>query len=101
PLSAGNRDGLAGQGTAPAMAAGGLAARPQASFWGLIWRQLSRNHAALAGAGILLAFALLAVGAPAVAPYEPNAVDFLARLRPPGESHLLGTDQFGRDLLSR
>ncbi|MBV9747399.1 MAG: ABC transporter permease [Acetobacteraceae bacterium] len=45
-----------------------------------------------------LAAALLA---PVLAPYGPNAQDILARLRGPGPAHLLGTDNFGRDTLSR
>ena len=36
-----------------------------------------------------------------VAPYDPLAFDFAALLQPPGRAHLFGTDQFGRDILSR
>lgn len=52
------------------------------------------------------AFALLALLAPLIAPYNPNSQNLLARLRPPGTTvrgifYLLGTDEVGRDLLSR
>jgi peptide/nickel transport system permease protein len=44
---------------------------------------------------------LVGLFAPWVAPLDPLALDLAARLAPPGGSHLLGTDQAGRDLLSR
>jgi peptide/nickel transport system permease protein len=44
---------------------------------------------------------LVGLFAPWVAPFDPLALDLAARLAPPGASHLLGTDQAGRDLLSR
>ena len=57
-------------------------------------------------AGVLLLFVLLAVAAPLLAPADPARQSLLARLRPPGTSiggatHWLGTDELGRDLLSR
>ena len=53
------------------------------------------------GAGIVVAMLLVAVFAPSLAPYDPVAVDFGAMLSPPGGKHWLGTDAFGRDVLSR
>jgi peptide/nickel transport system permease protein len=55
---------------------------------------------------ILLCFAALALLAPLIAPYNPNSQNLLARLKPPGATvrgifYLLGTDEVGRDLLSR
>jgi peptide/nickel transport system permease protein len=44
---------------------------------------------------------MLTLGAPLIAPYDPLAQDILARLQGPGAAHWLGTDQFGRDVLSR
>jgi peptide/nickel transport system permease protein len=55
----------------------------------------------LAGVVILLALLLCAVAPGAVAPYDPLAFDFSALLQPPGAAHPFGTDQFGRDILSR
>ncbi len=53
------------------------------------------------GAGIVVAMLLVAVFAPWLAPYDPVAVDFGAMLSPPSAQHWLGTDSFGRDVLSR
>jgi peptide/nickel transport system permease protein len=54
-----------------------------------------------AGAVIVLAMLLVAVTATAIAPYDPLTVDFGAMLSPPSTQHWLGTDAFGRDVLSR
>lgn len=53
-------------------------------------------------AGLLLTLALAAAAALSLVwtPYDPTAIDIAAKLRPPSASHLLGTDQFGRDVLS-
>ena len=53
------------------------------------------------GAGIVVIMLLVAVFAPWLAPYDPVTVDFGAMLSPPGAKHWLGTDAFGRDVLSR
>ena len=53
------------------------------------------------GGGLMLLQVLAAVLSPVVSPYGPNAQDILARLRGPSLAHLLGTDNFGRDTLSR
>jgi peptide/nickel transport system permease protein len=53
------------------------------------------------GTGIIVVFALIAILAPVLAPYDPLAVHPLQSLAPPGGSHLLGTDDVGRDQLSR
>lgn len=59
------------------------------------------------GAGIVVCALLMAIFAPYLAPYDPYAQDLMSRLKPPawfdGGSlqHLLGTDNYGRDLLSR
>src|SRR5438067_4355417 len=57
----------------------------------------------LAGFGGLLILVMVgaAVAAPIVAPYDPTAIDFSVRLIGPSPAHPLGTDQFGRDILSR
>ena len=53
------------------------------------------------GAGIVVIMLLVAAFAPFLAPYDPVTVDFGAMLSPPGAKHWLGTDAFGRDVLSR
>jgi peptide/nickel transport system permease protein len=66
-----------------------------------IWYQLSRSPLTLAGLAIIVFVLLVMVLAPWIAPYDPNALDLRARLAAPGAVHWLGTDQVGRDLLSR
>jgi peptide/nickel transport system permease protein len=56
---------------------------------------------AMAGLAILLAMVLAAIFAPLLAPYDPIAINPIARLSPPNLEHWFGTDQFGRDTLSR
>jgi len=53
------------------------------------------------GASLLAVFVLLALFGQAIAPYDPNAQDLFAMLEPPTAAHLLGTDNVGRDILSR
>lgn len=48
--------------------------------------------------GLLLAFAIFG---PMISPHDPNATSFAKRVQPPGEEHLLGTDELGRDVLTR
>ncbi len=67
----------------------------------IVFRQLRRNHAAVAGAIVLALEIILAVGAPLFAPYSPLEQDFSAALQAPSQAHLFGTDDVGRDLLSR
>lgn len=55
----------------------------------------------LLGATLVAALALIALAAPLIAPYDPNAVDVMQRLEGTSGAHWLGTDQLGRDLLSR
>jgi peptide/nickel transport system permease protein len=65
------------------------------------WYRLLREPGALAGGLIVLAFVLMAALAPLLAPYDPNASDWGAIREPPGLVHLFGTDDLGRDILSR
>jgi peptide/nickel transport system permease protein len=60
-----------------------------------------RRPLGAAGAAIIVLMILAAVCAPIIAPYDPLETDFLAMLSPPSAEHWLGTDAFGRDLLSR
>ena len=53
------------------------------------------------GAAIILVMAVMAATANLIAPYDPLATDYGAMLSPPGSGHWLGTDAFGRDVLSR
>jgi len=64
-------------------------------------RVLRRRKSALVGALILAAVALAALFAPALAPYDPIKVRPAEALSPPSLTHPFGTDQYGRDILSR
>ncbi len=65
------------------------------------WRRFTRHRLGLVGAGIVVAFVLLAILAPLVAPYGPTEMKVTKRLVGPSFEHLFGTDEFGRDILSR
>ena len=60
-----------------------------------------RNRLAMAGLAFVLLLALLAIFAPLVSPYNPYIVDLDNSLLPPSLQHWLGTDNFGRDVLTR
>ncbi|MBI4279723.1 MAG: ABC transporter permease [Armatimonadetes bacterium] len=64
-------------------------------------RRFLRNRLAVLGAGIIAAFLAGAVFAPALTTFNPIRMDLGAKLTPPGSTHLLGTDELGRDLLAR
>jgi len=64
-------------------------------------RQLRRQPAVIAGIVVVVAWIALALLAPVLAPYEPLEQNIQARLQPPNETYLLGTDELGRDVLSR
>jgi ABC-type dipeptide/oligopeptide/nickel transport system permease subunit len=64
-------------------------------------RELARDRTALAGLVILVTVFGLALAAPLVAPYDPNTQDVANRYAPRSSDHLLGTDNLGRDELSR
>ena len=63
--------------------------------------RLFHNKLAVTGSIILLLFILMAVFAPFLAPYDPFYMDTEAILSAPSAAHLLGTDNMGRDILSR
>lgn len=64
-------------------------------------RGFRRQGTLVAGAALLAAFVFLTLAAPLVAPYDPIAQDAAARLQGPSFPHPFGTDNFGRDILSR
>ncbi len=64
-------------------------------------RTIARNRLALFGLCIVLLLIVVAAFAPALARYDPNAIDIKSALEPPSQNHILGTDSLGRDLLSR
>lgn len=62
---------------------------------------MRRNRAALAGLLVIAGLVFAAIFAPFLTPYNPYAVSLDIRLQPPGDAHLLGTDELGRDILAR
>lgn len=67
----------------------------------LALRQFMRNRAAAVGLACLVLICLLAIAAPLISPYDPAAIKLSEKLRSPSLAHWLGTDHFGRDVLSR
>ena len=66
------------------------------------WHKFARNKAAVVGLVIVSFVILVGVFAPVISPHDPNAIDVLNKYAPPlSEGHILGTDELGRDLLSR
>ncbi len=75
--------------------------RPKARRQNLIFRFARRYPLGAFGAAVLLVFALAAIFADQLAPHDPVANNFAVMFRPPGPEYPLGTDNFGRDVLSR
>jgi peptide/nickel transport system permease protein len=65
------------------------------------WLRFCAHPLGLVGLGIILALILAAIFAPLLTQYDPIAQNMADRLAPPSWQHLLGTDQFGRDVFSR
>jgi len=64
-------------------------------------RRFMRNRLAVLGAGFIVLLTLTAVFGPAISPYNVAIQDLTQGLQPPSGAHLLGTDEYGRDVLSR
>ena len=67
----------------------------------LLLHRLIRRRLVLISLFILLIVLVAAVGAPWLAPYSPRKMDIAHRLTAPSATHWFGTDEFGRDVLSR
>ena len=76
-------------------------ASPQALRRRLLTRRFLRRPLAVAGLVVAVGFVVVAILAPWVAPYSASETDFDALLAKPSLDHLLGTDELGRDILSR
>ena len=72
-------------------------------YWHTVGRRLSRDYVTLFFALVIVVIALAAILAPLIAPFDPNATSIVNRLKPIGYKGLfiLGTDELGRDVLSR
>jgi oligopeptide transport system permease protein len=93
------------QSRANVLAPPATASAPQAlagrGLWRDAWRRLCRNRAALAGLSFIVLVALCAVLADVLAPYPFWQQDLAVVRQPPSPQHWLGTDELGRDILSR
>ena len=65
------------------------------------WRAFRRNRLAVVGGVVVLVLILLAALAPLLSPWDPHRPDIKKILAEPSRAHPLGTDQLGRDVLSR
>ena len=71
------------------------------SLWQDAWLRLKKNRAAVAGGAVLIIMVLLALLTPFIAPYSYEAQNLDLGASPPSAAHWLGTDIFGRDLLTQ
>jgi peptide/nickel transport system permease protein len=78
-----------------------LLAEESVSQWGMAWRRLRRHRLAMIGGVVLLFFTFISLFAPVLAPYEFDAIDLSLSFNTFSPEHLLGTDQLGRDILTR
>ena len=71
------------------------------SYYKDSFKRLKKNKMAMLCAIIILLLVIIAVFAPVLAPYDPAVQDYANILKAPSKAHLLGTDEYGRDILSR
>jgi len=85
------------------MTAATVAARPETTQSPLrrALRRLTRRRGAVVGLAVVLLFVVLALGADLFSPYDPTATDWMAVRKGPSLAHPFGTDEIGRDVLSR
>jgi peptide/nickel transport system permease protein len=74
---------------------------PRHTPMGLFWIRFRRNKPAILGAIIVGGMVFMAVAANVIAPYDPSQQDYAHLVQGPGGGHILGTDDLGRDSLSR
>jgi len=86
---------LAGRGAPSASPVAGL------TFWQLVWLRFRRHRLAMIGGAVAIVLTLVAVLAPWIAPSGPEQIDLRSRALPPSLAHPFGTDELGRDALSR
>lgn len=93
----------AASGSLSGLSAGGapLAGRVRSNRWGKFWRTYRRSTPAAIGAIVLTALIVMTIFDSQVEPYDPLAVEPANALHGPTWSHPMGTDQYGRDVLSR
>ncbi|MHB8105335.1 MAG: ABC transporter permease, partial [Dehalococcoidales bacterium] len=75
--------------------------RPHHTLWGDAWIRLRRNRLAVTGGVLILLITLVAIIYPFFSKYDFASQDLNAILQGPSSEHLLGTDELGRDVLTR
>lgn len=73
----------------------------RSSSLALAWRRFLRRRLAVVAGVFIILEVIMAIGAPLIAPYSPYYSDYTATYRKPYAKHLMGTDDLGRDVLSR
>ncbi len=71
------------------------------SYWAVSWNIFKKNKMGMVCLVIVALLVLIAIFAPLLAPYDPDAQELTNMLKAPGGAHLFGTDEYGRDILSR
>ena len=75
--------------------------REEQTMTQMVWRSYRRHKPAMVGTIIVLVLVLAAIFAPVLTPYDPEKTDLDSMLNPPSLAHPMGTDELGRDLLTR
>jgi peptide/nickel transport system permease protein len=79
--------------------------RPAQSYWSESWERLRGNRVGMGAGGLVLVMVAIALGAPLLATYvfhhTPYSIDLSATFGTPSKEHWLGTDEAGRDTLTR
>lgn len=71
------------------------------SYWAVSWNIFKKNKLGVFCLVVVVLLVLVAIFAPLLAPYNPDAQELTNMLKPPSPEHLFGTDEYGRDILSR
>ena len=71
------------------------------SYWSISWNIFKKNKVAMICLGIVIVLCFVALFAPWIAPYDPDAQVLTERLMAPNAQHWFGTDDLGRDIFSR
>jgi peptide/nickel transport system permease protein len=79
----------------------GLGYREEQTMSQLVWQAFRRHRPAMVGSAIMIVFVLSAILSPYLTSFDPEKTNLDAMLQPPSFSNLMGTDELGRDLLTR